>query len=192
MNARKLVVAAVCVLPMLAYGFDASVAATASAPAAKDQLLAQLTGVPNVYRSYPWLVTGGQPGADALEALGKAGFRDIYDLRGADEPRGFDEPAVVRSLKLRYWPIPTAKAALDDSRFTAIRHHLVAHGPEKPMFIHCASGNRVGAALLPWLVLDEGLSEERALETARAMGLQDPELTKRALDYIRAHWRPKQ
>ena len=187
MNVRNRLVGAACIVPILAYGFLVAVPATAGTPVTEDPLMAQLTDVANACHPYPWLVTGGQPSADALEALAKAGIDDIFDLRGTDEPRGFDEPTVARSLRLHYLPIPTTAADLSDSRFTAFRHHLMAHGPDNPMFIHCASGNRVGAALLPWLVLDNGLSEDAALEKARAVGLRDPALTKRALEYIRSY-----
>jgi protein tyrosine phosphatase (PTP) superfamily phosphohydrolase (DUF442 family) len=191
MNVRNRLIAAACILPILAYGLVASVAAIASTPAVEDHLLSQLTGVENACHPYPWLVTGGQPSADALEALAKAGIHDVFDLRGADEPRGFDEAAAARSMQLNYLPIPVTPADFSDSKFTAFRHHLVAHGPQKPMFIHCASGNRVGAALLPWLVLDKGLSYDTALEMARGVGLHNPELTKRALEYTRTHAQPR-
>jgi protein tyrosine phosphatase (PTP) superfamily phosphohydrolase (DUF442 family) len=152
--------------------------------------LSQLGDVENACRPYPWLVTGGQPSPDGLEALAQAGIHDVFDLRAAGEPRDFDEPAVARALKLNYLSIPVTPADFSDSKFTAFRHHLLAHGPENPMFLHCGSGNRVGAALLPWLVLDQGLSEEAALEMARTVGLKSPDLTQRALEYIRTHERP--
>jgi protein tyrosine phosphatase (PTP) superfamily phosphohydrolase (DUF442 family) len=189
MNVRNRLLAAVCILPIFAYGLAASVAA--STPPVEDQLLSQLPDVENACRPYPWLVTGGQPSADALEALAKAGIHDVFDLRGAEEPRGFDEAAAACSMQLNYLPIPVTPADFGDWKFTAFRHHLLAHGPQKPMFIHCASGNRVGAALLPWLVLDKGLSYDTALDMARAVGLSNPELTKRALEYTRAHERPR-
>lgn len=191
MNVRTRLFATAVLFSILTYGVLVSTAAIASAPAAEDRLLSQLTGVENACRPYPWLVTGGQPSADALEALADAGIHDVFDLRGADEPRGFDEAAVARSMNLNYLPIPVAPADFNDSTITAFRHHLVAHGPGKPMFIHCSSGNRVGAALLPWLVLDKGLSGAKALEVARGVGLRNPDLTKRALEYIRTHERPR-
>jgi protein tyrosine phosphatase (PTP) superfamily phosphohydrolase (DUF442 family) len=191
MNARTRLIATACIVAAAAYGLAAPILLAAAAPAADDTLLTQLAGVQNACRPYPWLVTGGQPSPEALEAVAKAGFVDIFDLRAADEPRGFDEPAIARSLKLVYHSIPVTPADFGDSTITAFRHHLAAHGPEKPMVIHCASGNRVGAALLPWLVLDRGLSEEAALEMARTMGLHSPDLTKRAMAYIRAHEPPQ-
>lgn len=190
MNGRSRFVAAARILLFLVCGLVASAAAIASTPAVEDPLLLQLPDVENACHPYPWLVTGGAPSADALETLAQAGIHDVFDLRGASEPRDFDERAAARSMDLHYLSIPVTPADFSDSKFTAFRHHLIAHGSDNPMFIHCASGNRVGAALLPWLVLDKGLSEHAALEMARTVGLHSPELTKRALEYIRTHSLP--
>jgi protein tyrosine phosphatase (PTP) superfamily phosphohydrolase (DUF442 family) len=165
-------------------------AAVAYAPTRGDSLLAQLASVKDVARPYPWLLTGGRPDAGALAALAKAGVRDIFDLRDAYEKRGDDERTVATSLGLRYLPIPIGAGDFNDTKFTAIRHHLIAHGPAQPMFIHGVSGDRVGAALLPWLVLDQGLGEDLALEMARALGLADPHLTEQAREYIQEHQPP--
>lgn len=151
-----------------------------------DSLVTRLSTVENFMRLEPWLLTGGQPDAAALATLADAGVVDVFDLRTPGESRGFDERAVVRGLGLRYKPIPTGPENFSDSRFTAFRHHLIASGPKRPRFFHCGSGNRVGAALLPWLVLDRGMEEEAALDLAKQMGLRDPFITQRALDYIQA------
>jgi protein tyrosine phosphatase (PTP) superfamily phosphohydrolase (DUF442 family) len=159
----------------------------AAAPPQTDPLVARLASVENVARPYPWLLTGGQPDSTALATLAAAGVRGVMNLRAAGEPSGIDEVALTRAMGLRYLPIPTTPADFTDDRFTAFRHHLIAYGPENPLFVHCASGNRVGAALLPWLVLDKAIPEDRALAMAREMGLRDADITQKALDYIRAH-----
>jgi protein tyrosine phosphatase (PTP) superfamily phosphohydrolase (DUF442 family) len=179
------------VLAFLTCGLIVSTAVMATAPSpGSDELFKQLSGVPNLAHPYPWLITGGQPDATALAALAKAGVRDIFDLRAVDEPRAFDERAACAALGLRYLPIPIGPGDLSDSKFTAFRHHLIAHGPGLPMFVHCSTGNRVGAALLPWLVLDEGVGEDLALEMAHGMGLKDADLTQMAEGYIHAHEAP--
>ena len=187
MDHWKKIVRAARGLAWITGGIVVWMASTSSTPPAADGLEADLSRVQNLSRPFPWLLAGGQPDSAALAALARAGIHDVFDLRGPDEPRGFDERGVARSLGLRYLAIPTRVDDFRDSRFTAFRHHLIAHGTGKPMFIHCASGNRVGAALLPWLVLDQGLSDDMALEMAHAMGLRDAALTQRAFDYIRSH-----
>ncbi len=185
MTTRHWILVAGRAVAALAYGVTLALAAHAAAerPDA-DSLLARLASVKNVARPYPWLLTGGQPDSSALATLAAAGVRDIVDLRAPGEPRGLDERALAKAMGLRYLAIPTRNADFTDSRFTALRKQLIAHGPRKPVFIHCASGNRVGAGLLPWLVLDEGVADDRALAMARNVGLRDADITQRAWDYI--------
>jgi len=185
MKSRRWILAAGCTLASLVCGLAILVAAQASArPSQPDALLARLEGVKNIRHPYSWLLTGGQPDKAALTMLAESGKWDVMDLRTADEDRGIDERAVVKTLGLRYLPIPTSTEDFTDSRLTAFRRHLIAHGPKKPLFLHCGSGNRVGAALLPWLVLDQEVEEDLAIEMARDIGLEDEDITERALDYI--------
>ena len=190
MNTLRLTLTLTVGLLLCSTAAGTRVGATAPAQQA-DPLAAELASVQNLAHPYPWLYTGGQPDARALAALARSGVGDVFDLRAAGEPRGFDERATAESLGLHYLPLPTSGVAdFTDAKFTAFRRHLLAHGAGDPMFIHCASGNRVGAALLPWLVLDQGLTEDLALEMARNIGLRDQALTQRALEYIRARQGP--
>jgi protein tyrosine phosphatase (PTP) superfamily phosphohydrolase (DUF442 family) len=183
MNTLRLI----CTAGLFACGMTAAIVVGAAAAPQP----AELTSVKNFAHPFPWLYTGGQPDARALAGLARSGVRDVYDLRAAGEPRGLDERATAESLGLHYVPIPMSGVAdFTDSRFTAFRRHLIAHGANDPMFIHCAAGNRVGAALLPWLVLDQGLTEDLALEMARSVGLRDEALKQRALEYVRARQTP--
>jgi protein tyrosine phosphatase (PTP) superfamily phosphohydrolase (DUF442 family) len=192
MNARHSIHVAGHVFVSLACALVLVVATRALAvPVQDNPLLTQLASVQNIRQPYSWLLTGGQPDSATLVSLGKTGAWDVMDLRTAAEPRGFNEPAVAKSAGLRYMAIPTSAADFSDSKFTALRHHLVAHGPQRPLFVHCGSGNRVGAALLPWLVLDRHVEEDTALAMARDIGLRDPVITQRALDYIHGRQRAR-
>ncbi|NBQ32498.1 MAG: hypothetical protein EBU21_11235, partial [Proteobacteria bacterium] len=57
----------------------------------------------------------------------------------------------------------------------------------RPILIHCKSANRVGAVVLPYLILDEGHSEAEAVEIATAAGLKVPALRESALAYVARH-----
>lgn len=134
----------------------------------------------------PGVATGGQPDSSTLVALARGGLRTVLDLRAAEEARGFAEASVAESLGLRYVTLPVTPATLTDSTFDAFRA-LMREGGGESMFVHCASGNRVGVMLLPWLVLDQHWTVERATPLIESVGLRSEEMRARALEYIRTH-----
>src|SRR5512135_3476114 len=132
-----------------------------------------LSGIPNACEPLPGLVTGGQPTEAQLEAF-----------RAAREPRPLDEVAVNQRLGLEYLVIPVGAANLSDATLERILDALrMARG--RATLFHCASGNRVGAALIPYLVLDQAMGEEDAVRQAIRVGLTSPELLAWGLDYAR-------
>ena len=54
----------------------------------------------------------------------------------------------------------------------------------KRFFFYCASGNRVGVMLLPYLMLDQGMSEDDAVTEAMRVGMRNAGLMQEALDYV--------
>ncbi|MGH7614021.1 MAG: hypothetical protein ACREMW_08285 [Gemmatimonadales bacterium] len=147
-------------------------------------LLDAITGVPNASEPLPGLVTGGQPMAPHLAALQQAGCRVVLDCRDPMEPRPLREPEDVVAAGLEYVCIPVGHSRGDDATLTQIRDALKANVGTKPVLFHCASGNRVGAALIPYLVLDQGFTEEEAVNTAMRAGMRNVELMEWALDYV--------
>ncbi len=152
-------------------------------PADSAAVMALLDGVTNRACPAPGVATGGQPTAAHLRALARAGYGTVLDLRTVDEPRGFDEVAAMRRAGLRYVQLPVAHGELADTTLSAFRATMREALPGK-VFVHCASGNRVGAAMIPWLVLDQGWDVERAVTAARAGGLRSAELEQLARDYV--------
>ena len=78
------------------------------------------------------------------------------------EPRPFDEPALVRSLGMEYLNPVVRQGMLDDAmmeRFLA----AVRGAAGRTTLIHCNSANRIGGAMIPYLMLDQGLTEEDAV-----------------------------
>lgn len=55
------------------------------------------------------------------------------------------------------------------------------------ILIHCTDGNRAGAALCPWLVLDRGMKAEEALQACRKGGMVVPETEAVVRKYLAAH-----
>lgn len=157
-----------------------------AAPPDSTAVVALLAGVTNGACPLPGVATGGQPADAHLKALAKAGFTTVLDLRAADEPRGFNEAAAMKAAKLSYELLPVTPATLDDGTFDRFRA-LMKKAGGKGVFVHCASGNRVGAVMVPWLVLDRGWPIEKAVSSAKAGGLRSPEMEAKARDYVSRH-----
>lgn len=143
-------------------------------------------GLPNAGAPVPGVVTAGQPSAAQLEALARAGLQVVADLRGPGEDRGFDEPAAAARLQLEYHSIPVTGPTLVARDLDALRALLRERGT-RPVLVHCKSANRVGGALIPWLILDEHRSPEEALRIAQEVGLRSEELARSAFAYVAAH-----
>jgi protein tyrosine phosphatase (PTP) superfamily phosphohydrolase (DUF442 family) len=148
--------------------------------------IAAIAGVANAAAPLPNLVTGGQPGAAHFEALKRACVDIVLDIRDPMEPRPFDEPALLARLGMEYINIPVTAGNLDDPTLERILA-VVRGNQTRPMLFHCASGNRVGGAMIPHLMLDHGMTEEAAIESAMRMGLRGAELLEWGLDYVRRH-----
>jgi protein tyrosine phosphatase (PTP) superfamily phosphohydrolase (DUF442 family) len=148
-----------------------------------------LRGVPNACQILPSIVTGGQPSAAHLAAFRAAGGRIVLDLRDPMEPRPFDEPAEARALGLEYLVVPVSAGTMTDETLDRILRVLREAG-DRLVLVHCGSGNRVGGALLPFLVLDHGLDEEDAMGQAMRVGLRSADLMEWGMDYARRHASP--
>jgi len=63
----------------------------------------------------------------------------------------------------------------------------------RPLVVHCASGNRVGAVWMALRMLNDGYTEAAALSEARQVGLRDDAFIPIVIDYVqrrRAESRP--
>jgi len=150
---------------------------------ADSAVRAAFPGLLNASCPVEGVATGGQLAPQHLEALRAAGYRSVLDLRAPGEDRGYDEKRLARAAKLRYVNIPVTARTLDDRTFDRVRAFM-RDPRHAPVMVHCRTGNRVGVVLVPWLVLDRGLSRDEAVAAAVRMGLESKPLLDRALDYV--------
>ncbi len=143
-----------------------------------------ISGVANACQILPNVLTGGQPTAEQLKALKAAGGDIVLDLRDPMEPRPVDEPALVRELGMQYVNIPVRSGSLDDATLQEVLTVLRGAG-DRTIFFHCGSGSRVGGALIPYFILDQGMEEEDAVGQAMRVGLRSAEYMEWGLDYAR-------
>ena len=148
-----------------------------------SELLASLAGVPNAAEPVPGWITGGQPTEQQLKAFKAAGGQVVLDNRDPMEPRPFDEPSAVRAAGLEYINLPIVHGAVTLKTMRQMHdalHKLVG----RKALLHCSSGNRTAAGLIPYLMINEGLSEEEATEKAMSIGLRSAELMEIAVQYV--------
>jgi protein tyrosine phosphatase (PTP) superfamily phosphohydrolase (DUF442 family) len=145
-----------------------------------------ISGVANACQILPTVITGGQPSAAQLRALQDAGGGVVLDLRDPMEPRPIDESAMVRELGMEYVNVPVRAGSLDDATLERILEVLRGAG-DRTVFVHCGSGNRVGGALIPYLILDQDMDEQDAVDQAMRVGLRSAEMMEWGLDYARRH-----
>lgn len=142
-----------------------------------------LQGVPNACQLLPTVATGGQPNAAHLAAFKAAGGSLVLDLREPMEPRPVEEAAAVESLGMEYVNVPVGPGTMNDATLERILAVLRTAG-NRQVFVHCGSGSRVGGALIPYLMLDQGLGEEDAVNQAMRVGLRSAEVMEWGLDYV--------
>lgn len=145
-----------------------------------------LAEVPNACQPLPGLVTGGQPSAADLERFRAVGGGIVLDLRDRMEPRPFDEPSAAQLLGLEYVNVSVHSGTLNDATMELVLETLRSAG-DRPVFMHCASGSRVGGAIIPYFMLDHGLEEDDAVAQAMRVGLRSAELMEWGVDYARRH-----
>lgn len=130
------------------------------------------------------VATGGQPADTAFAKLAASGYRAVLSLRTASE--GVDlkhEQEAVEKAGMRYVSVPVVSAAPKPEQVAEFIN-AVKDKENQPMLIHCGSANRVGAFWMIYRVVEQGWSEEKALEEAIKIGLTSPALKSFAHEYI--------
>lgn len=148
-------------------------------------LLSAVAGLPNAAEPVTGWITGGQPTEQQLKAFKSAGGEVVVDNRDPMEPRAFNESAVARSLGLEYINRPIVPGTVTSDTIKQI-HQTVKKLEGRKALLHCASGNRTSAALLPYLMIDKKMSQDEAVDLAMKGGLRSAELLELALEYVQS------
>jgi protein tyrosine phosphatase (PTP) superfamily phosphohydrolase (DUF442 family) len=149
-----------------------------------SDLLKSVAGIPNASEPVPGWVTGGQPSAEQLAAFKRAGGEVVVDNRDPMEPRPFDEPKTVRDAGLQYINLPIVHGAVTVDTMKQF-HETTKKLAGKKALLHCSSGNRTAAAMIPYFMIEKKMDQEEATDKAMQMGLRSAELLELATDYVR-------
>jgi uncharacterized protein (TIGR01244 family) len=161
--------------------FAAAGTLQAQATASKKDPLEGNPGIVNYYRVRPDIATAGQPSDDALKDIKAAGFKTVVNFR-TEQEGSLQEKPKVEALGLEYVNIPIGSEPITKEQVDLFEK-ILGNAQDHPIFVHCASSNRVGAMWFLHEVLKEGKDEASALEEAKKAGMK-PNMEQRAKAYL--------
>lgn len=118
----------------------------------------------------PGIISAGRLVPRDIDRLRAAGIRHVIDLTADAETPGFDEAEAVRAARLGYDNLPL-RGAPDLTRANVLAFDAMVRAAPRPLLVHCASGNRVGAMAALRAAWVQGQPLEQAIATGRAWGL---------------------
>ena len=155
------------------------------APVVQAQRETPPAGVTNYTRVDATVACAGATPTQALPEIKKNGFASVINFRTPQEAgANIDEAKATAAqvgLKYIHLPFQTPTPEIADAFLKA-----VADPANQPVYIHCASANRVGAMWYIKRVKLDGWDNDRAMKEAEAIGLRAPNLKQFALDYVSA------
>ncbi len=152
-------------LPGIALAVTMAVAGCSTTPEPQA-----LPAVANAVSPEPGIVSAGRIASGDIDGLRAAGIRHVIDLTPDAETPGFDEAAAVRDAGLSYSNLPLAGAA-DLTRDNVLAFDALMKQSARPVLVHCASGNRVGAMAALRAAWVDGLPADDAVAVGKAWGL---------------------
>lgn len=131
------------------------------------------------------IVSAGRLASADIARLREAGIREVIDLTPDAETPDFDESAAVRTAGLSYSNLPL-RGAVDLTRENVLAFDALLRAAKRPLLVHCASGNRVGAIAALRAAWVDGRNAEDAIGIGKAWGLKSLESeVRRKLDGAR-------
>jgi uncharacterized protein (TIGR01244 family) len=158
--------------------------AGAFAPVAWAQRETAPAGVTNYTRVDATVACAGATPVEALPELKKSGFASVINFRMATEQGANIEEAKATAaevgLKYIHLPHQTPTPEIAEAFLKA-----VSDKSNQPVYIHCASANRVGAMWFIKRVKLDSWPTDRAMKEAEQIGLRAPNLKAFALEYVK-------
>jgi uncharacterized protein (TIGR01244 family) len=116
------------------------------------------------------LLFGGQPDEATIKRLAAEGYRTIVSTRGTGE-LSWDQKAVVEAAGMSFVFIAMDKPvkAITDEQVAAFAE--VMNTAQRPMLLHCSTGNRTAGLWAVWLAERQGVEPAEALRLGALAGM---------------------
>lgn len=140
-------------------------------------------GVRNYTRVDATVACGGATPPEAMADLKRLGFTSVINFRTAEEEGANIEASQTAAADagLKYFHIPFRAPSTETAeKFLGV----VADTSNQPVYIHCASANRVGAMWFIKRVKQDGWDDARAMQEAETIGLRSEALKEFARAYV--------
>lgn len=140
-------------------------------------------GIRNYTRVNATVACGGATPPEALADLKRLGFTSVINFRTAQEEGAAIEASqnAASDAGLKYFHIPFRTPS---DEIAAEFLGVIEQPSNQPVYIHCASANRVGAMWFIKRVKQDGWDDARAMEEAEAIGLRSEALKEFARGYV--------
>ena len=129
-----------------------------------------MPNIPNSCWPETDILVGGQPTKDDFINAKDAGFKTVINVRGLGEEGTDWEPVFLTELGLDYHHV-SVSGPMDITEEKAQLLMEIMEASARPLMVHCASGNRVGALFAINAFKRDGVSRAEALEIGSNAGL---------------------
>ena len=139
-------------------------------------------GVVNYTRIDATVACAGATPPKAMAGLKRLGFVSVINFRTAEEQGANIEASRMAAVEagLKYIHILRAPNPQVTEEFL----EAIADTANQPVYIHCASANRVGAMWFIKRVKQDGWDTDRAMAEAETIGLRSERLKEFAVGYV--------
>jgi uncharacterized protein (TIGR01244 family) len=137
-------------------------------------------GIPNFQSPRYEIYTAGQPNEEGFQQVAAMGVKSVINVLPEKECLKDEEMMVVNN-KMIYNKFPFNPSNVNMAMVQKFGQLL--QNQEKPVLIHCSTGNHVGALWFAYRVLGEKAGLATALKEARQIGLT-PEMENAIFDQV--------
>jgi uncharacterized protein (TIGR01244 family) len=128
--------------------------------------------IPNLQQPKVFVYTSGQPSEEGFRKLSEMGIKTVINVLPENQcvPNEFE---IVTANNMVYRSVPFH---LSGFKKETIEHFAqILKKAEKPVLIHCATGNHVGGLWFAYRLLEQDIPLEQAVSEGRKIGMR-PEL----------------
>jgi uncharacterized protein (TIGR01244 family) len=125
--------------------------------------------IPNLQQTQVFVYTSGQPSEEGFRKLSAMGIKTVINVLPEKQcvPNEFE---IVTANNMTYRSVPFHLSGF--RKETIEQFAKVLKNAEKPVLIHCATGNHVGGLWFAYRLLEEDIPLAQALSEARKIGMR--------------------